>query len=295
MTDVEFNQCSSILHTFGTWTRKTFVNRAQQALRRFSFVVDRISTKENPAHLNTKPFSKERREFLMKRTGLVSNTFEDEDENLFHGNKKKLVKLLVNLVIAGGLQGCAGGTAAGTKSTDACEEDVFRPTRRMLYMTVVVILIMAIVMARMFWKLNLKMEEVQNYMTLNSITEVMRWTNRGEVPRRDGSGMMQKKKTTKFIQTQHSHKEMKKLLPNLQQLCMDDVQETWKWKWCDSLFFNMRVNMVLQKMVEIILEKIYELIQMMELKEMNPLGGVGVAQTEVLKVPTVYDGSQRPR
>lgn len=40
------------------------------------FYIDRISTKENPADLSTKVLSKERREFLMKRIGIQSGTFE---------------------------------------------------------------------------------------------------------------------------------------------------------------------------------------------------------------------------
>eukprot|EP00435_Cladocopium_sp_Y103_P060628 s1055_g22.t1 len=52
----------------------------QQAMRRNWFAVDRISTKENPVDLHTKPLSRERREFLMRRIGLVSETFGDEEE-----------------------------------------------------------------------------------------------------------------------------------------------------------------------------------------------------------------------
>ena len=81
----------------------------QQAMRRLWFHIDRISTKENPADLNTKPLSKERREFLMKRIGLQSSNFE-MDENIPQNNRKKqLVKLLVNMVMANNLQGCQEG------------------------------------------------------------------------------------------------------------------------------------------------------------------------------------------
>lgn len=48
----------------------------QETMRKQWFYIDRISTKENPADLSTKVLSKERREFLMKRIGLQSGTFE---------------------------------------------------------------------------------------------------------------------------------------------------------------------------------------------------------------------------
>ena len=55
--------------------------------------MDRISTKENPADLNRKVLSKERREFLMKRVGLKSQNFEENDDVVYNGKKKELVKL----------------------------------------------------------------------------------------------------------------------------------------------------------------------------------------------------------
>jgi hypothetical protein len=55
--------------------------------------VDRISTKENPADLNRKALSKERREFWMKRIGLKSQNFEENDDVVYNGKKKQLVKL----------------------------------------------------------------------------------------------------------------------------------------------------------------------------------------------------------
>ena len=58
----------------------------QQAMRRKMFLVERVSTKENPADLNTKPLSRERREYLMKKIGLVSETFNDDG---MHGNKQQ--------------------------------------------------------------------------------------------------------------------------------------------------------------------------------------------------------------
>ena len=71
----------------------------QQAMRRLWFHIDRISAKESPADLNTKPLSKERREFLMKRIGLQSNNFEVEEDMPQNNRKKQLVKLLVNMVM----------------------------------------------------------------------------------------------------------------------------------------------------------------------------------------------------
>eukprot|EP00435_Cladocopium_sp_Y103_P016608 s1603_g4.t1 len=59
-------------------------------MRRQWFHTGRISTKENPADLNTKALSKERREFLMKRIGLQSSNFDDDDGVVCNGKKKQL-------------------------------------------------------------------------------------------------------------------------------------------------------------------------------------------------------------
>jgi hypothetical protein len=64
------------------------------------FYIDRISPKENPADLNTKALSKERREYLMKRIGLQSSNFEMEENAPYQGKKKQLVKLLVNMIMS---------------------------------------------------------------------------------------------------------------------------------------------------------------------------------------------------
>ena len=72
----------------------------QQAMRKQWFWIDRIATKENPADLNTKALSKERREFLMKRFGLRSETFGEDGDETLHGKKRQLVKLLVNMVMS---------------------------------------------------------------------------------------------------------------------------------------------------------------------------------------------------
>ena len=81
----------------------------QQAMRKRWFYIDRIATKENPADLNTKALAKERREFLMRRVGLQSETFAADGEEVQHGRKKQLVKALVNLLMASNLQGCEFG------------------------------------------------------------------------------------------------------------------------------------------------------------------------------------------
>ena len=88
----------------------------QQAMRRQWFVVDKFSTKENPVDLNTKALSKERREFLIKRVGLVCERFEDDEEVPYQGKKRQLVKMLVNMIMATNLRGCDGGPLTWTSS-----------------------------------------------------------------------------------------------------------------------------------------------------------------------------------
>lgn len=85
-------------------------------MRRQWFVVDKFSTKENPADLNTKALSKERREFLIKRVGLVCERFEDDEEVPYQGKKRQLVKMLVNMIMATNLRGCDGGPLTWTSS-----------------------------------------------------------------------------------------------------------------------------------------------------------------------------------
>ena len=70
------------------------------------FLVERISTKENPADLNTKPLSRERREYLMRKIGLVSDSFETEGGHMSNGNVKQMVRLITSMLMAGSLQGC---------------------------------------------------------------------------------------------------------------------------------------------------------------------------------------------
>ena len=90
----------------------------QQAMRRQWFLVDRISTKENPADLNAKALSRERREFLMRGIGLVCEEFGEEEEEVpYQGKKRQLVKLLVNMIMATNLTGCDGETFSSTSAT----------------------------------------------------------------------------------------------------------------------------------------------------------------------------------
>ena len=81
---------------------------SQQAMRRKWFLVERVSTHENPADLNTKPLSRERREFLMKKIGLMSETFNDETNANGNGRQKfkQIVRAITALMMSGGLQGC---------------------------------------------------------------------------------------------------------------------------------------------------------------------------------------------
>ena len=89
---------------------------SQQAMRKKWFTVERVSTKENPADLNTKPLSKERREYLMKKIGLCSETFENKPEN--EGVKvKQIVRLKKTAILAAGnLQGCDDVPMTWTRS-----------------------------------------------------------------------------------------------------------------------------------------------------------------------------------
>ena len=81
---------------------------SQQAMRKRWFLVERISTKENPADLNTKPLSRERREYLMKKIGLMSETFNEENYAGGGVKVKQIVRLVVAMMTTGNLQGCDG-------------------------------------------------------------------------------------------------------------------------------------------------------------------------------------------
>ena len=124
----------------------------QQAMQKQWFYIDRISTKENPADLNTKALSKERREYLMKRIGLQSSNFEMEENAPYQGKKKQLVKLLVNMIMSSNhLQGCE----AGKRELDFSSWS--------LALAMVVIFLLLTLVARLFFKLTVKMEELEKY------------------------------------------------------------------------------------------------------------------------------------
>jgi hypothetical protein len=143
----------------------------QSAMRKQWFFVDRISTKENPADLNTKPLSKERREFLMVRLGLQSSNFNSEEMGVsFQGKKRQLVKLLVNMVMASNLQGC------GTHDSDG-NSTSWRLTWEMM-----VIIFLLAVIGRLFWKLKGKMEELRKYQEVWKTIKDVAQLKRGEDP-----------------------------------------------------------------------------------------------------------------
>ena len=132
----------------------------QQALRRNWFCVDRIATRENPADLNTKALSKERRTFLMRRIGLECDVFEDEDEVLpGQSRKKQLVKLLVNMVMASNLQGCS----TTLNSTTSSLVDGWSTASWAWTFAMMVIILLVIVVLRLVYKMTLLMEELKKY------------------------------------------------------------------------------------------------------------------------------------
>ena len=134
----------------------------QQAMRKQWFYVDRKSTKENPADLNTKALSKERREFLMKRSGLKNQHFEENDDVVCSGKKKQLVKLLVNMIVASNLQGCEEAQAG------------VRTTSWILTWAFVVIIFLLVLVMRFFLKLTSKMEELERCkFALKTVKEAM--------------------------------------------------------------------------------------------------------------------------
>ena len=69
-------------------------------MRRGWFKIGRIPTKENPADLNTKALSRERREYLAKLIGLCSESFQ----TLSTPSVQRIVQMMV---MAGWLKGCA--------------------------------------------------------------------------------------------------------------------------------------------------------------------------------------------
>eukprot|EP00435_Cladocopium_sp_Y103_P023304 s2901_g5.t1 len=86
---------------------------SQQAMRKKWFLVERVSTQENPADLNAKPLSRERREYLMKRIGLISETFEQGNFN-DKGKVKQMVRAITAMLMTGHLQGCQATSMSST-------------------------------------------------------------------------------------------------------------------------------------------------------------------------------------
>ena len=85
----------------------------------------------------------------MKRIGLQSASFEDADEMVCNSKKKQIVKLLVNMIVASNLQGCDG----------------VQPEMATWSLTweIGVIIILMVLVARLFFKLNEKMMELAKY------------------------------------------------------------------------------------------------------------------------------------
>ena len=62
--------------------------------------------------MNTKPLSRERREYLLKKIGMISETFKEENNNGGNNVKvKQIVRMVVGMMTAGNLQGCDGTTS----------------------------------------------------------------------------------------------------------------------------------------------------------------------------------------
>ena len=81
----------------------------------------------------------------MKRIRLQSSSFEDADEMVCNSKKKHIVKLLVNMIVGSNLQGCEGvQPELGTWS---------------LTWEIGVIIILLVLVARLFFKLNENMSE----------------------------------------------------------------------------------------------------------------------------------------
>lgn len=88
-------------------------------MRKKWFLVERVSTRENSSNLNTKLPSRERREFLMKKIGLVSGNFNIEENNSGDRNNKvkAVVRAITPVLMANNLQGC--GATSWTSFTMA--------------------------------------------------------------------------------------------------------------------------------------------------------------------------------
>ena len=77
----------------------------QEAMRRGWYKIGRIATKDNPADLNTKSLSRERREYLSKLIGLWSSSFKEEV-------MPKVQRIIQVLLTAGLLKGCNSDEAS---------------------------------------------------------------------------------------------------------------------------------------------------------------------------------------
>ncbi|CAK8995861.1 Retrovirus-related Pol polyprotein from transposon TNT 1-94 [Includes: Protease [Durusdinium trenchii] len=77
----------------------------QEAMRRGWYRIGRIATKDNPADLNTKSLSRERREYLSKLIGLWSSSFKEEV-------MPKVQRIIQVLLTAGLLKGCNSDEAS---------------------------------------------------------------------------------------------------------------------------------------------------------------------------------------
>ena len=77
----------------------------QEAMRRGWYRITRIATKDNPADLNTKSLSRERREYLSKLIGLWSSSFKEE--------VMPTVQRIIHLLLTAGLlKGCSNDEAS---------------------------------------------------------------------------------------------------------------------------------------------------------------------------------------
>ena len=89
----------------------------QSAMRKQWFKVARISAQNNPADLNTKSLSRERREFLEQLIGLHSNTFKEQT--------MPSVRRVIHLLAAAGfLKGC--GEDAGSCMSERGFDEIVR-------------------------------------------------------------------------------------------------------------------------------------------------------------------------
>eukprot|EP00435_Cladocopium_sp_Y103_P065129 s634_g27.t1 len=154
------------LHTFGAWQSKACVNeicsgRNKQCVDSGSWWTG--SQRRKILQISTQEHSRERerREFLMKRMGLVSENFESDDEVPYQGKKRQLVKMLVNMIMATNLRGCDLGLTTWTSSWsfDGQGEDSCRALQWRLNFALVVIPLLCALM-RTFFKFVQKREEV---------------------------------------------------------------------------------------------------------------------------------------